>query len=198
MKTKDANRTKSTARPPRRRKKPDSRPSQSPDLKVQYTPAKTFNRNRFLLQLATVAAIVLALVLVLSIFFEVDKDHIFVAGIEKYSAEEIRVASGLQGGESLLGISEAKISAKICAKLPYVASVRVGIKLPNTVNIEITELDAVYAVESVDATWWLIDATGRVVDTTDAAAAKDYTRILGVRIHNAQIGEPAKDSGIVL
>ena len=190
MNTKDANRTKSTARPPRRRRKPDGRPSQGPELQVQYTPAKTFNRNRFLLQLATVAAIVLALVLGMSIFFKVGQ--INVAGTEKYTPWDIRQASGIQDGEALLSLSEAKISANIRSKLPYVGDVRVGIKLPDTVNIEITELQVVYAVEAVDATWWLLDAAGRVVDSTDAAAAKNYTQIIGVRIHNAQIGEPAK------
>lgn len=190
MNTKDVNRTKSTARPPRHRRKPDGRPSKGPELQVQYTPAKTFNRNRFLLQLATVAAVVLALVLGMSIFFKVGQVN--VAGTKKYTPWDIRQASGIQDGESLLSLSEAKISANIRANLPYVGDVRVGIKLPNTVNIEITELEVVYAVEAVDATWWLLDATGRVVDSTDTAAAKNYTRILGVRIHNAQIGEPAK------
>ncbi len=190
MNTKDANRTKSTARPPRRRRKPDNRPSKGPELQVQYTPAKTFNRNRFLLHLATVAAVVLALVLGMSIFFKVGQ--INVAGAKKYTLWDVRQASGIQDGEALLGLSEAKISANIRQQLPYVGNVRVGIKLPNIVNIEITELEVVYAVEAVDGTWWLIDATGRVVDTTDAASAKEYTRILGVRIHNAQIGQPAK------
>jgi len=190
MNTKDAKRTKSTARSTRPRRKPDNRPSKSPEMQVQYTPAKTFNRKRFLLQLATVAAVVLALVLGMSIFFKVGQVN--VAGTQKYTPWDIREASGIQDGESLLGLSEAKISANIRAKLPYVGSVRVGIKLPDTVNIEVTELEVVYAVEAVDATWWLLDATGRVVDITDAAAAKNHTRILGVRIHNAQIGEPAK------
>lgn len=184
MNTKERNRIQ--ARP----KAPNGRPAQRPKPKVRYTPAKTFSRNRFLLHLATVAAVVLALVLGMSIFFKANQ--INVSGATKYTPWEIREASGIQDGDALLTLSDAKISANIRAKLPYVGDVRVGIKLPDTVNIEIKELEVVYAVEAVDASWWLLDAAGRVVDSTDAAAAKNYTRILGVRIHNAQIGEPAK------
>jgi len=184
MNTKERNRTQP------RPKTPNGRPGKKPAPKVRYTPAKTFSRNRFLLQLATVAAVVLALVLVMSIFFKANR--INVSGAVKYTPWEIREASGIQDGDALLSLSDAIISASIRTKLPYVGDVRVGIKLPDTVNIEITELEVVYAVEAVDATWWLLDASGRVVDSTDAAAAKNHTRILGVRIHNAQIGEQAK------
>ena len=183
MNTKERNRTQ-------RPNTPGGRPVKRQEPKVRYTPAKTFSRNRFLLHLATVAAVVLALVLGMSIFFKANK--INVSGATKYTPWEIREASGIQDGDALLSLSDAKITANIRAKLPYVGDVRVGIKLPDTVNIEITELQVVYAVEALDATWWLMDGTGRVVDKTDAAAAKNYTQIIGVRIHNAQIGEPAK------
>ena len=188
MNTKERNRTQTG--PSRRTKSPDAQGAKRSEPKVRYTPAKTFNRNRFLLHLATVAAVVLAVVFGMSIFFKANR--INVSGATKYTPWEIREASGIQDGDALLSLSDAKISANIRAKLPYVGDVRVGIKLPDTVNIEITELEVVYAAEAVDGSWWLLDSTGRVVDRTDAATAKNHTRIIGVRIHNAQIGEPAK------
>lgn len=189
MQTKDRNRMHTTGTPARKRTSGGSGVSRGSDIQIQYTPAKPFNRNRFLLRLATVAAVVLAIVLGLSIFFKVRQ--VMVSGAEKYTPWEIKEASAIQEGDALLSLSEAKITARIRARLPYVGDVRVGIKLPNTVNIEITELDVVYAVEDVNSGWWLMDASGRIVDSTNAAAAKDHTRVLGVQIKNAKIGERA-------
>ncbi len=189
MQTKDRNRMHVTGKPVRRKKPADGRPSRDPELQIQYTPAKPFNRNRFLLHLATVAAVVLALILGMSIFFKAGQVN--VSGAQKYTPWEIREASGIQDGDALLSLSEAKISAKIRTKLPYVGDVRVGIKLPDTVNIEIIELEVVYAIADRHAAWWLVDAGGRIVDSTDAAAAKNYTQILGVQIQDAVVGQQA-------
>ena len=189
MDTKGKNKMHITGKAPRRRASAGSRPEREPEVQIQYTPAKPFNRNRFLLRLATVAAVVLALVLGMSIFFKAEQ--VTVSGAEKYTAWDIKEASGIQNSDGLLGLSRAKIGARIRAKLPYVDTVRVGIKLPDTVIIEITERTVVYAIEDIDAAWWLLDADGRIVDSTDAAAAKDHTRILNVKIQNAVVGEQA-------
>lgn len=170
-------------------RKKSGHPKKEQQIQVQYTPAKPFNRNRFLLHMATVLAVVLAVVLVMSIFFKVGQ--VMVSGAEKYTPWEIKEAAGIQDGDALLSLSEAKITARIQEKLPYVGDVRVGIKLPNTVNIEITELQVVYAAEDANGAWWLLDASGRIVDSSDAAAAKNYTRIEGVKMQSGAIGEQA-------
>ena len=189
MNTKDRKRTRRPAAPARQRKPNTARPSRESEIQVQYTPAKPFNRNRFLLRLATVAAVVLALVLGMSIFFKVHQ--VTVSGAVKYTPWEIREASGIQDGDALLSLSEARITAKIRANLPYVGDVRVGIKLPDTVNIEIVELEVVYAISDSSNMWWLMDASGRIVDRTNTAEAKNYTRILGVQIVDPVVGKQA-------
>lgn len=166
------------------------RPIPEQEVQIVYTPARPFNRRRFFLHLATVAAVVLAVVFGMSIFFKVQ--DVPVAGVDKYTEWEVFEASGIQKGESLLGLNRARIVARIRTALPYVGDVRVGIKLPDTVIIEIEELKAVYAIEDTQANWWLIDATGRVVDSTDGAAALGYTRVGGVKIEDAVIGHQAK------
>ncbi len=189
MKTKDRNRMHTVGRPPRQRKPADLRPKKESEVQIQYTPAKPFNRNRFLLHLATVVAVVLALVFGMSVFFKTGQ--VVVSGAEKYTPWEVKEAAGIQDGDALLTLSEAKITAKIRQKLPYVGDVRVRIKLPNTVKIEIKELEVFYAIEDSGAGWWLMDAAGRIIDTTNAAAAKDYTRILGVQIETPEVGKQA-------
>lgn len=159
----------------------------SPD--VVYTQPGPFNKYRFLLYLATVVAVVLAVIFGMSIFFKVDT--VTVTGNEKYTAWDIREASGIQDGENLLSMSEPKISSNITSALPYVDYVRVGIKLPDTVRIEIVELDIVYAVEATDGAWWLMRSDGGIVEKTNSADAEQFTKILGVQITEPVVGEQA-------
>lgn len=187
MGTNDNKRT-AGKKPVRRQRQPD-RPHKRPDVNVVYTEPKVFNRNRFLLQLITVVAVVAALLLGLSIFFKAE--NVVVTGAQKYSAWQIRQASGIQDGENLLTVNAAKVSGRIRAKLPYVDGVRVGIKLPDTVCIEIDELDVAYAAESKDGKWWLINSGCRVVESISAAQSKSYTQIVGVQLDAPVVGKTA-------
>ena len=160
------------------------------DSDVVYTPPKPFKRGRFLLRLATVAAIVLAVVMGMSIFFKVET--VTVSGCSKYSAWEVSEASGIEVGSHLLSLSRAQVSGSILSKLPYVDTVRVGINLPDTVNIEITELDVVYSIEDAEGNWWLMNGEGKIVEQTNGVTAKDYTQALGVRIEVPEVGQQAE------
>lgn len=166
-----------------------------PTPDVVYTEPGLFNRNRMILRIATVAAVVLALIFGISIFFKVEK--VTVAGNQKYTSGEILEASGIQVGDSLFGLNEAKISSNIMGTLPYVGSVRVGIKLPNTVKIEIEELEVVYSVEAEDGSWWFLRSDGVIVEKTNNADAGLHTKILGIKITNPTAGEKAVAAKIV-
>ena len=157
---------------------------------VVYVPPKPFNRNRLLLSLAITLAVVLALSFSISIFFNVEV--ITVSGAEKYDAWTVKEASGIQYGDGLLSFGKAKAVGKIKLELPYVNTVRIGIKLPNTVNIEITEWDVLYSIRDEANRWWLLNSEGKIVDNVDSATAGEYTTILGVVVTEATAGMPAK------
>lgn len=163
--------------------------SAQPSPDVVYTPAKPFSRSRLLLQLATVLAVVLALTLGLSVFFKVKT--VVVSGAEKYSAWTVKEASGIEEGDNLLSFGSIKACGRIIAALPYVESVRIGIKLPDTVNIEIKELDVAYAIRDNSGLWWLMTAEGKTVDQVDSATASGYTQIQGVRLDMPTVGGQA-------
>lgn len=167
-----------------RRPKPRKR-----DVNVVYTEAKPFKRDRFILQLVTVLAVVLALLLGLSIFFKANE--FVVNGCDKYTAYDVRMATGIQDGENLLTVNGAKASGNILARLPYVKQARVQIKLPDMVLIEIEEYEVTYAIQAKDESWWLIGSTGRVLESLDAAQAKSYTQLEGVRLDAPEIGKQA-------
>ncbi len=163
-----------------------SRPK-APMQPVIYTQPKVFNRTRLIVQLLSIMAVVLAMVLCLSIFFRVEA--VTVSGNKAYSAWAVREASGIEDGDYLLTFSKSRASAKIKAGLPYVDTVRIGIKLPNTVNIVIEEIDVVYAIQDVDGIWWLMTSGGRIMEQTDAIGAANHTKVLGVVLN-----EPEKDA----
>ena len=150
----------------------------SPD--VVYIPPKPLNRNRLVLKLLTVVAVVIALILGVSVFFKVD--GIEVSGNSKYSAWDICQASGIKEGDHLLTFSRAKAASKIITAMPYVESVRIGIKLPGTVKIDIVEAKVPYAVQATDDTWWLVTSSGKVIEKAATGAETGYTRVLGVHL----------------
>lgn len=161
-------------------------PKVTPD--VVYLAPKPFNRSRFVLRLVTVAAVVLALVLGMSVFFKVE--GFSVSGMEKYTAYEISQASGIEEGENLLLLNRSQAGARVKATLPYVKTVRVGIELPGTVHIVIEELDVTYAIKNENGNWWLISAEGIVVDELKENSV--HTKILGVQLHSPKPGVKAE------
>lgn len=156
---------------------------------VIYTQPLPFNLNRMLIRLLTVTALVLAFTMGLSVFFRVEV--ITVSGAQVYSEWDVREASGIETGDALLTFSRARAGAKIRSELPYVDKIRFGIKLPNTVIIDIEELDVAYAIQATDGLWWFITSDGRVVEQTDEGTASSYTKIRGVTIELPEVNAQA-------
>ncbi len=154
---------------------------------VIYTQPMTFNSRRLAVQLITVLAIVLALVFCMSVFFRVK--YITVTGANVYSVETIKNNSGIKEGSSLLTFGRTRACGQIIANLPYVKSARIGIKLPDTVNIEIEEEAVVYSIQDQDGVWWLINSDGKVVEQSSSTNAKNYTQVLGVTLYEPHPGE---------
>lgn len=156
---------------------------------VVYTQPQPFNPRRLIFQLAIVLAVVVAIVLGMSVFFRVK--NVVVYGNNAYSAWAVRNASGIEDGENLLALGNTKACAKVKAELSYVDKVRIGITLPDTVNIYITEYDVVYAIQATDGSWWLMTYDGRIAEQTDSGGAAQYTKIEGVKLADPVVGEQA-------
>ncbi len=165
-----------------------SRPH-SPAQPIVYTQPKAFNVHRLLVQLMSILAVVMALIFGMSVFFRVE--IIEVSGANVYTEWAIREASGIEEGDRLLTFSRPRATGKIYAALPYVDHVRYGIKLPNTVIIDIDEIDVVYAIASADGTWYLMSSQGKVVEQTDGSTAANYTKVLGVTLKDPTVGMQA-------
>lgn len=165
-----------------------SRTRRSPRQEVQYTQPKPFFRKRLIVQLLTIAAVVLAVTIGVSIFFKVDA--VTVSGASKYSALTVAQASGIETGDSLLFFGRAQAAKKIKTELPYVGDVRFEVKLPGTVNIVIEEKTVSYSVEDTEGNWWKITSDGKVVEQLRKNAVAK-TVITGVQLENPTVGEAA-------
>lgn len=181
-----ATRKKSAARA-KEREKEAKKAAKRPN--VTYTQPLPFNLNKLLLQLTVVIAVVLAVVIGLSVFFKVDR--VVVYGNKAYSAWTIQEAAGIEGGENLLSFGRTRACGKIITGLPYVKNVRIGIKLPDTVNIYIEEFDVSYAVQASDESWWLMTSGGKIAEQIDKATSNSYTKVLGIQVVGPVVGQQA-------
>lgn len=170
--------------------KMEQKPKRQPAQDVVYTPPEPLNRKKLILRLLTVVAVVAALFLGFSIFFRVE--NIVISGMEKYTYEAVREASGIEDGESLLSFGKAKAAGRITEALPYVKTVRIGITLPDTVNIYIEELDVVYSAQDQNENWWLLTSDGRIVEKTTQSKAEQNTQLIGFQLLEPVVGEQAK------
>lgn len=171
------------------RRRPVGKPPKKQKQEISYTQPRPFYRNRLIVQLISIAAVVLAVTLGISVFFKVDT--VTVAGISKYSAATIVDASSVRTGDSLLFFGRAGAAYKIKSKLPYVDTVRFRLELPGTVHIIIEEKMIAYAVQALDGSWWMMTADGMLAEKTTAAEAEKGPVIEGVIIHEPVAGKMA-------
>ena len=177
--------TERSQRAPRIRRS-SQRKRQPSEQQIQYTQPKPFFRNRLIVQLLSIAAVVPALTMGISIFFKVDT--VFVAGATKHSAHTIVRASDIEPGDSLLFFGRAKAAGKIKTALPYVDTVRFELKLPGTLYIIVEEKMLAYALQAMDGSWWMMTSDGVVAEKIDAATAEESPVIEGVILQSPEVG----------
>lgn len=168
-----------------------------------------FHNKNLKYQLLTVAAVVLAVVLCLIVFFRVNRVNVRNKGTTEeepqateateqpqdeihayYTAQEVEKASGIEKGDNLLTISKEAVAAKIMAELPYISEVQIRRVLPGTVDITVSEFNVAYAIQATNNAWWLMTRDGKILETTGETEAKTHLTVKGLR---AEDPVPAKD-----
>lgn len=171
--------------PAKKRRRPKKRKANRPKARSRIAFGKIFGRTFVRRLVISVAAAVL-LILCLMAFLRVR--NVSVVGNSLYTTDEIRQATGVGEGNALLLVNKTAVASRIKAQLPYIDDVRIGISLPDTVKVEVVELETTYAVAADDGSYWLINSSGRLVEQITAKAASEYLTIVGVRIQNAAVG----------
>ena len=78
----------------------------------------------FLYKLLSTLVICAAVVAALTLFFRVDA--IQVTGVERYTAQEVTDASGVEQGDNLFLLNKYSVDQNIKAALPYVEELRIN------------------------------------------------------------------------
>ena len=154
---------------------------------------------------ATIAAFVLGMAFVTMILcviflpaFRVKTVNI--EGNVVLSDEEILSMTGLQYGDHLmsgvsgnifdiLSLNYGKTEQAIMEKNPYVESITITVKIPSTVEIQVTERQKIAYIKTADG-YLAIDRDGIVLELSSAANASDVRPVIcGMQIDGAKLGE---------
>lgn len=149
-------------------------------------PVRPLERRGLRIKLGVTLGVVVMLLLCMAIFFKVE--HISVSGNVRYTAQEIGDASEVDTGANLLTLSKSGIAGRIHSALPYVGDIQVGIKLPNTVMIDITEREAAFAAKDNRGTWWLLSPDGVVLEQSEAQPTGTHILLQGLTLQSAAPG----------
>ena len=114
-----------------------------------------------------------------SVFFRVT--DIEVTGSARYTDDEIIAASGVELGDNLFLLNSDAAARRITAAMPYVSAVHIGVKIPDTAVLEVTESVAFAAVQSGND-YWKVDSTGRVLERTDYSGSSGLIRVTGLTL----------------
>lgn len=139
----------------------------------------------FLYKLLVFFVICGAIVAAMAVFFKVET--IEVTGNSRYTAQEITESGGIRVGDNLFLINKFKASEAITQSLPYISSVRISRKLPDTLCIAVEENGALCAIEASSGGHWLISSTGKLVEQTQAG--EDATIITGLTPTDPAVGQ---------
>lgn len=137
-----------------------------------------------LYKLISVIVISAAIVAALTLFFKVDS--VAVSGVTQYSSEEIVAASGVQTGDNLFLLNKYEICDAIIEKLPYVSSVSISRKLPDTLVIEVADSNQGGVIQQ-DGAYWVVSSTGKLLGKRTEAGSGAL--IVGVGLSEPQVGQ---------
>lgn len=139
----------------------------------------------FLYKLLSVLVICACLVAAMTLFFRVDS--IVVSGQVRYTQEQIREASGIQPGDNLILLNKYDARQRILEALPYIESIGIRRRPPDTLVIEVRECSTPVALVQ-DGSAWLISSKGMIVDQEPASAAEEYTAVSGCSLLAPSVG----------
>lgn len=145
------------------------------------------NRGRFslLYKLFSTLLILAAILTGCIVFFRANE--IVVSGESRYSAEEIIAATGVEQGQNLFQLDKNAIVRKVLTQLPYIDTISLSRKLPDTLLITVTESQPVAALE-YNGSWWLMDARGKLLEQGDATLSQGRAWLLGLTPLSPSVG----------
>ncbi len=119
-------------------------------------------------------------------FFRVNQ--VVVSGNSRYSAQEVIAASGVELGDNLFLVNRPQTAQSILRALPYVENAVPVHRLPDTVELHITECVPAAAVRS-GGSWWLMDARGKLLEQGTKSIVGMLPEVRGLHPVEPAVGE---------
>lgn len=127
-----------------------------------------------------------ALLAAATVFFKVET--IVVTGNSPYSQEEIAAATGITPGNSLIFFEKNRAIRQLLAACPYLEEIRIHRKLPDTLEVIVTECRPAAVIETSEG-GYIIDANGKLLEKIDAPQSAGLCRITGVELVAPAVGK---------
>ena len=143
-------------------------------------------KKNMLSVLLAVVVMCVGLVLVFSLFFKINT--ITISGDKVYSDKMVADKSGIEMGENLFKVNGEKLTEKLSKDLPYIKSVTVERKLPDTIIINVEAAKEVAAITTKKGVV-LLDETGKVLDKNASILKENVAVVNNVKLKEYIEGE---------
>ena len=146
---------------------------------------------RMVLALFCTVVTIAALLCAATVFFRVG--NITVTGTSPYNDAQIIQATGIQTGSSLIFFEKNRAIRQLFDACPYLDTVRIHRKYPDTLEIIVTQSVPVAVVASGDA-GYVISDTGKILQKIRQPETAGLCVVTGVQLESPVVGKNAKFS----
>ena len=148
---------------------------------------KRRKRRRWLGYMAFLAVVLtVAAVLCLAMFFRTQE--IVVVGNQRYTAEEIISASGIQLEQNVFTVDRARTAEQIKGVFSYLEEVEVVPVLPTTMEIRLVESVPALVVVNSETSYSLLSTGGRIIEQCAGMSQEELPLVLGTNFSWYQQG----------
>lgn len=142
-------------------------------------------RKKLALFALSFVVICVGVLLVLTVFFKINT--INITGEKFYSNQQVVDCADIEVGDNLFSVNEKKLNEILTKELPYIKSVKLTRKLPDTLNIDVSLTREMAAMVNGEG-YLLVDNTGKVLDKNAAMLRENVAFVSGVNVKKAQEG----------
>lgn len=136
--------------------------------------------------LITVFLLAVGVALSLTVFFKIES--VTVVGADKYPPDEMAAESGINAGDNLFRIDGDSVKRRLLEKYPYVDDVQIRLKLPHSVQLQITQCVPAGALRQGDDIL-IITREGKVLERGLLLVPENIPLITGIYAGQSKPGD---------
>lgn len=141
-----------------------------------------------LLILIAAIIIIASIIAAITIFFKIRV--IEVSGETRYEESYIIEAAQIEKGGNMFVFNKFSAISRIFSACPYLDEISIRRRLPDTVEILVTEHTPVASIHDGNY-WYLISADGKILEKSGWNAAEGYCMVTGLKLKTAEVGKYA-------